>query len=97
MRMEPITNEFGDEFAKMVLEVLKEARMNQYVLEECAEQNTRFTLQEQIVAMEVHTAVVQWSAVLSRRMGLNGLNKDVERKSSRICRENRQDADKTGC
>ena len=67
----PVSTAFWDSFVRMMLEIIQEARTCQYVIEECAEPYTRFTVAEQVAAIEVHMAITQWSATLDKRLGIN--------------------------
>ena len=55
-RVQPATPAYWDAYARMTLEVLEEARISKFVLEECAEETTRFSVEEQIAAMAVQEA-----------------------------------------
>ena len=70
-QVKPAAPSYWDAYARMTLEVLEEARISQFVLEECAEETTRFSVEEQIAAVEMQAAISQWSAMMDKRFGVN--------------------------
>ena len=70
LNVKPAIPSYWDAFARMTLEVLEEARISQYVLEECAEE-TRFSVEEQVAAVEMQAAISQWSVMMEKRFGVN--------------------------
>ena len=71
LKVQPATPSYWDAFARMTLEVLEDSRISKYVLEECAEETTRFSVEEQIAAVEMQEAISQWGAMMDKRFGVN--------------------------
>ena len=61
LKVKPAAPRYWDAYARMTLEVLEEARISKFVLEECAEETTRFSVEEQIAAMAVQEAISKWA------------------------------------
>ena len=71
LNVKPAAPSDWDAYARMPLEVLEEARISQFVLEECVEETTRFSVEEQVAAMAVQEAISKWGAIMDKRFGVD--------------------------